>query len=820
MDPVLNDLRYAFRTLRKNPGFTLTAILSIALAIGANSTIFSYADGLLLRPLPVPNASGVVTLRSIPPTVTSLPLRGAGEMSYPDLEDFRRSSRAFDGLLAYDEIVAALAVNPKAPAQFILGYQVSGDFFRVLRVDPQLGRAFTTEEDAVEGRDAVVVLSHDLWKSEFAADPTVIGRPLRLNGLEFTVIGVAPESFTGMDQFLRPGFFIPIAKASKLYPEMDGQRTDRNRRTFIVKGRLKPGTSVRSAAQEVSTLAKLLEQSFPATNRGFGATVNTELEMRLINTPLLGGLVGALFTVAIVILMVACANVANLMLGRGRARAREIAVRRAVGAGRGELVRLLLIESLLIASVSGALALFASQFTAGIFSAMELPADVPVHLTFRVDTRVLWFTAIVSVSSAILFGLLPALQSTRPDLVSVMKAGELDNARKRFVGRHALVMVQIAGSIILMILTTEGRRNFNEMLATNPGFRRDHRITMRFNPLASGYSNDQSQRLYDTLAKRSLELTGVRSAGLTSALPMTFDLETRAVAPEGYEFPAGRESVEILSYVVDYRYLGTMDVPILAGRGFRETDNPNSPRVAVVNDAFAKEYLGQNPIGKRLRMNDRNGPEVEVIGVTMTGKTFSLFEPPVQAIYLPLSQNPWNRMTLVVETAGDSLALAGPLQEMVRSIDPNISVFRVRTMEDLFERSTVNTIRMVGRIYDSAAGLALVLALVGLYAVVSYQVTRRTREIGIRMALGAEQFQVMKMFLKQATLMSLIGVSLGLVLSAFANHVGESSFGPSPLHPLMVVTVCLSMFLITLAASLIPARRAARIDPQRALRQE
>src|SRR5215470_14200886 len=267
---MLNDVRYAARTLRQNPGFAITAIISIALAIGANSTIFSYADGLLLRPLPVPNPSQVVTLRSLPPTVSSLPLRGSGEMSHSDFEDFRRAGRSFDGLAAYEEIIAALSLDSVERSQFALGYEVSGDFFRVLGIEPLLGRGLTLEEDEVEGRNAAVVLSHDLWKNEFASDPSIVGRRVRLNGVEFTIIGVAPESFSGMDQFLRPRFFVPTAMARKLYPDGGGSRADRSARSLIVKGRLKRGVSVRAAAQEASALAKSLEQSYPRSNTGFG----------------------------------------------------------------------------------------------------------------------------------------------------------------------------------------------------------------------------------------------------------------------------------------------------------------------------------------------------------------------------------------------------------------------------------------------------------------------------------------------------------------------------------------------------------------------
>jgi putative ABC transport system permease protein len=817
---MLNDIGYAFKTLRQNPGFALTAIVSIALAIGANSAIFSYADGLLLRPLPVADASEVVSLRSVYPSVSSLPLRGSGAMSYPDYKDFRDNSRSFESLIAFDTIGAGLARDANDQPQLTLGYQVTGDFFRVLGIEPQLGRGFRPDEDEVPGRDAVIVLMHDLWKNEFGSDPSIIGRSVRLNDLDFTVVGVAPESFTGMDQFVRPSFFVPIMMAPKLLPSSSNLLTNRSRRELLVKGRLKPGVSIGTAGQEASAFAASLEQSYPDINRGFGATVSTEIQMRLLNYPLLGILVNSLFTISVVILLIACANIANLMLSRGRVRARELAVRLAIGASRRQLVRLLLAECLLIAVIGGALALIVADFAVGIFSTMEIPADVPVQPTFRLDPRVLWFTLLVSIASALLFGLVPALQSTRPNLTAAMKAGESTHARKRFFGRYALVILQIAGSMILLVFETQGRRSFDDALSGDPGFRRENRLTMRFDPSAANYTPPQTQQFYETLVERSLQVNGVKSAALTSAPPMTFDFGAARLVPEGYDFPPGRENVELFSYTVDHHYFETFAVRIIAGRGFRATDRADSPRVAVVNEVFAREYLGENPVGKRVRVGGREGAAIEIVGVTVTGKTMSLIEPPVHVVYFPLAQNPLTRMTLIAETYGDPAAMAGPLQEMVRSIDPNMPVFRVRTMENLFEGSTVKTLRMVGTIYRSASILGLVLALVGLYAVVSYQVTQRTREIGIRMALGAERRQVIQMFLQRSGAMSLAGVAIGLAVSMAAHAADDSQIMPSPYDPTLLVLVSMGMLLTTLVAAAIPARRASRIDPQKALRQD
>jgi macrolide transport system ATP-binding/permease protein len=824
---MLKDIQYAFRSLGRNPGFTLTAILSIALAIGANSTIFSYADGLLLRPLPVPDPSRIVILRAVPPSVSFSVLNGTGQsrMSYADFEDFRRNTKSFEGLAAFDQVIVSFARDAKSKVESRLGCQVSADFFRTLHVEPQLGRGFRPEEDDAPGREAVVVLSHNFWTNEFGGDPNVIGREIRLNNQSFTVIGVAPESFSGVDPFTQQDLYV-LVTGPKLYSGFENLQTDRHLRWFVVYGRLKSAVSMRSAAEEVSALAKSLEASFPATNRGFGATVSTEREFRLISLPVIGGLVSALFTLTVIILLIACANVANLTLGRGRERAREIGVRLAIGGSRSRLLRLLLIESVLIAAGGGTLAMLAARWSLRIVSSLEIPSDLPFRLIFQVDQRVLWFTLVVSALSVLLFGLLPAIQSTRADLVTIIKAAGSDTMRKRLSGSYALVIIQIAGTMVLLVLTAQGRRNFENLLASNPGFRKDHRLTMRFNPEASGYSPERTRQFYERLVERAAEVTGVQSAALASGLPLTYDPSRIQVVPEGYEFAPGRESVSVLTYIVDHHYFDTFGVPILSGRSFQPSDRRDTAPVAIVNETFAQEYLGANPIGKRVRVKrlDSNARldefTVEVVGVSMTGKTFLLTEPPAQVVYLPLSQNFHDRMTLIAATTGDPLALSGPLQAAVQSIDPNMPVFRVRTMEDIFEHSSVALLRAVSEIYNLAAAMGLSMALIGLYAVVSYRVARRTREIGIRMAVGAKRSQVVQMFLNHALGLSLAGVSIGLLMSVFANRLSESALGIGSPDPWVWTSVSLALLLTSLAAAAIPARRAARIDPQQALRED
>ena len=437
---MLNDLRYAIRTLRQNPGFTLTAIISIALGIGATSAVFSLADGLVLRPLPVPDPSDVVKLSSRTPGGTF------GDMSYGDFLDYRDKLQSFDGLVAYSLTPFGFAKDSRSESQMRYGYLVSGNLFRVMGTEPQLGRGFNPEEDRVPGKSPVVVLAHDFWKNEFSSDPAVIGRRVRLDGLDFTVVGVAPESFTGMELSARPAFFVPAQMAGSMLAATTpagNPLINRSDRRFTVKGRLKPGVSVKAASAEAAALARSLEQSYPATNHAFGAAVRTELRARIDNDPGTPLMVGMLFGIVIVGLLIACGNVANLVLSRGRARAREVAVRLAIGASRARLVRQFLAESLVIALTGGVLGLLVAQFVVDAFSELPQAGDIPIQTDIGLDTRAVLFTLLLSLGTAILFGLLPAFKLSKSDLVPALKAGTSDQTRKRLLGRSALVTAQI-----------------------------------------------------------------------------------------------------------------------------------------------------------------------------------------------------------------------------------------------------------------------------------------------------------------------------------------------------------------------------------------
>ncbi len=809
----MNDFRYAFRSLRQKPGFALTAILSIALGIGANATVFSIADGLLLRPLPVPNASQVYTLSSRSPSGT------LQNFSYRDFVDFRDKSKSFEGLVAYRLGPFGFAKDAKQQAEMKAGFLVSGNFFRVLGVEPKLGRGFRPDEDQAPGRDAVVVLGHEFWENEFAADPSVIGRPVRLNNLEFTVVGVAPAGFTGMDQYFRPSFFVPAMMGPKLLVSNHDLLTDRADRSFMVKGRLKPGVSQGAANAESASLAKALGKSYPDTNRSVGTAVHTEMQAREDDT-MDGILVKFLFSVVILVLLIACANVANLSLSRGQARAREIAVRLAIGASRLQIARGLLAESLLVATAGGLASLLIAQAGISFASRLQVPSDLPVHLTFELDYRVICFTAIAALLSALLFGLAPAFRSSKADLVPALKAGELDRSRERLFGRNALVVAQVAGSLVLMVCATQLFRGFSYLLSHNPGFQIAHRLTMSFDPSLVRYTPEQTKEFYKTFLDRVRNVPGVRSATLAYFVPLGTNYEEEEVVPEGYRFPPGQSGTQIFANTVDESYFRTLATPVLQGREFRSSDTETSPRVAIVNQAFAKRFGMLNPIGKRLHIGGPQSPLAEIVGVTGTGKYLAVVESPLEFIYLPMAQHFESRMTLIADTESNALLLAEPIRKLINSLAPGLPVYGVRTFEDLFEQRATRVMNLILGLISSMGVIGLGLALVGLYAVIAYQVARRTREIGIRMAIGAGKGQVVKMFLRQAVWTGLAGAVIGCALSVGAARVLNAMIQVPAFDPLLFFSVVLGLLLTTALAAAIPARRASLIDPMQAMRQD
>lgn len=820
---LFRDIRYALRVLRAHPGFTAIAIISLALGIGVNSSMFSLADALLLRPLPVPGASRVVTVSDSAP---DLPVGTLGGMSYPDYVDLRDKNTTFAGLAAATYTFVGMSEQPDALPQLRLAQTVSGNFFQVLGIEAALGRTFSADEDRVPGRDAVAVLAYETWEQHFSADPRIIGRKIRLNDIEFTIIGVTPKKFTGIYPVVHPDLYLPMMMLARVGPAANPNPFDhRDNRIFTLKGRLKPGVSLAQANAEMVTIAKSLAAAYPQTNRDRGVIVRTETQARVVQSPLNAVFTAMLLVVAGLVLLIACANVANLLLSRSQSRAREMAVRLAIGASRRRLIRQLLTESMILALAGGGLGLFAALYGADYFNKLRFSSDLPVSIVVKLDQRVLIFSLIVAVLSALLFGLIPAIRSAKVDLVPALKTGETSGWRRRTWGRSALVMAQVALSLVLLSAATIFVRSLNNVIRSNPGFRTDHLLMMSFDPSLLHYTPEKSRDFYRTVLERARQFAGVSDAALSLNVP--FDgasVAANNIAPEGYQFPKGKESDSVFCDIVSDRYFETMGTPILRGRGIQSTDTATSPRVAVINEFMVDKYWPhQDPIGKRFRMVGSND-WLQVVGVAKDGTYLAFGEPRLSFFYMPMAQEPPKRMTLLVETPGDAALLATPLRNLVRSIDAHQPVYHVDTMRNFFQTQGLQALRLLTRLVGGMGLLGLGMALVGLYGLVSYSVSRRTREIGIRMAIGAQRQDILRIVLRQGMTLALAGVGVGLVGSWAAVRLLRAVFTRlqegGMFNPLTFILVPVGLLAVTLLASYIPARRASVIDPNQALHYE
>jgi putative ABC transport system permease protein len=708
-----------------------------------------------------------------------------------------------------------------------MAMMVSENVFSTLHVQPMLGRAFTPQEGRVPGSDAVVVLGYDFWKNVLGADPSILSRLVVINGIDFNVIGVAPESFTGMDQFVRPELYVPLMMQQWLVSGQENPLEDRKARTLEIKGRLRPGVSRRSADSEMATLWKGLEDQYPDANRNRTMSIRTELEQRVLTMRANAILTVMMTSLAALVLIIACANVANLMLGRARARSREIAIRLALGVSRVRLLRQLLTESLLIALSGGTLGLGIAyagiRFLATAAQAV-VPTEIPVVVAPRLDYRVLVFSFFAAVVSAVLCGVAPAWQSLKIQLVTSLKGSDLgDTARRRMIGRNALVVAQLALSMVLLVATGMLLAGFRNTLELDPGFRKDHLITMALDTSFTRYTPAQTHEFYRNLVDRARVLPGVRSVTLADAIPLARGFASRRpIIPEGYQFPQGQETAAIATAVVDENYFDTMKTRIVQGRSFTLDDNEGSSRVAIINDIFAATYWpNQGAIGKRLRLNN-NGPWLEVVGLAKSEKYSNILEPPTPFLYLPFRQQEKPQMSVLIETVNaDASPLAGPLRDVVRTLDANQPVFSLRTFSSYYEREATGPQLLVLRTATGIGLLGLTLALVGLYGLIVYSVARRTREIGIRMAIGAGRANVLTMVLRQGMALALAGILVGSIASIAVTHLLTAAVvGLAVPNAATYVVVPMLLIGLTLAASYVPARRASNVDPLRALRYE
>jgi predicted permease len=819
---MLRDLRYAFRTLRQSPGFTLIAILSIALGIGANTAMFSFVDAILFRPLPVSHSGSIVAVDGTSP---GSPI---DRVSYPDYVDLRDQTRTLQNIVCYSFLTAGISPSREALPQMTVGYLVSGNFFSGLGLEVPIGRGFLPDEDRTGTAAQVTVIGHGLWERYFNSDPNVAGRTLRINGGEFTVIGVAAQEFSGPEAYVQPDFYVPINAYRQASPTpSEDFLTSRKRKPVSLYGRLKSGVSIKTAQAELTAIGHALAAQYPDTNRERTFTVMSYLDDRIESDKVDAILSMTLLGITGLVLLIACANVANLLLARGTARVKEIAIRMAIGAGRATLVRQLLTESMLLALLGGAAGIGVGYAGVRFLQTIKLPVDIPLDFGIRMDTRLLAFGLILSIATGIIFGLLPALRATRMDLNSTIKASDQGPRkpgfwRGRLAGRNILVSVQLALSVVLLVASGLFVRGFAAARKMDPGFRMDHTLLVSFDPSLIRYDESKSRAFYKELVDRVRELPGVTDATLAANYPFGSNMSTRNVIVDGYKPRVGEEKKYTFSNEVDDHYFGMMETRILRGRSFDARDTASSPRVAIINDTVAKElFPNRDALGAQMRLDNEKGPLVQIIGIAKTGTYLYWVEPPQQFIWMPSTQEYSSQATLHVRTQGDPTAMTGPIRAAVRAINPDMPVFSVRSMEAFYDARAMLGPRLTMQLVTATGLIGLLLAVIGLYGVVAYAVSRRTREIGIRMAIGARPGDVRRMILGQGLVFTAIGVGVGLAIAFFASRVVAGFvLGVSAHDPAIFLSVPVILAVVMMAACWLPARRASRIDPTLALRQE
>ena len=810
LERLCQDLRHGVRMFARSPGFAVIAILSIALGTGANVAMFSAVDAWLLRPLPVPNPGEVLSIGAI---FSPLSFASSLVSSYPDYQDLQAHLRSFSGLAAYRNTAAGFSPRSGFAAETRPMVVASSNFFDVLGVRLALGRFFGPDEERV------AVLSYGLWQDEFSSDPSVLGKTVRINGQDFTVIGVAPESFTGIDTGRRPAAYVPLGNWPRWInrPEIFNLRGARSLR---VRGRLAPGASMRQALAELSSVTANLERAYPATNHDQRFTIRTEVQDRAEEDPMHVYGFGILALLAAGVLCVACFNVAGLLSSRGPARAREIALRLAIGAGRWRLIRQLLTESSLIALAGGVLSLPAGYLGILWLRQYQFPSDVVVVPEINLDHRSLLFSVAIAVASVFLFGLVPAIQTTRTDLTHALKTGGAAAGRERFLGRNILVAGQVAISLVLLTVAVYAYTLFHNEIANGPGFRTDHRIIMNVDPGLSGYSEAQSAQFFDKLMPLVRSSPGVVSATLALTIPF-YSPPLEWIVPDGYVPPKGQDGIPVGVDRVDESYFETMEIPIVRGRAFLLTDTANSPRVAIVNQTIAERYWrGQDPVGKHFHFGSANGPLVEIVGVARNSHYRYVGEPPADFVYFPLRQAPSTGVTLVTASAGPSTSLIAPLREVFRKLDPDLPVSNVRTMENFYQISFTDIGNLATETIGAMGLMGLALTIVGLYGLMSHAVSRRVREIGIRMAVGANQASVLRMILGQALALAMAGAAAGLALSAATARLLSLYPLKQSIEPRTYFAMTPVLLAVAMLAAWVPARRAASVDPMSALRDE
>ncbi len=812
MESLVKDIQYGFRNLVKRPSYTAIAVVTLALGIGANTAIFSLISTVLLRPLPVPHAEQLVE-------VFGTLHRGADYtiQSYLNYKDYRDRNNVFSGLMAYR--FAPMSISHEGQNERVWGFLVSGNYFETLGIQPFLGRYFLPEEDQTPGSHPVAVITHACWEKRFASAHNAVGQSLRINGHTFTVIGVTPEGFHGTEVAYAPEIFVPLMMGHEIEPGSTWLDFRGDDNLFVV-GRLKSGITVTQAQSALSAITLQLGKEYPRENEGRGVRLLTPgLFIPDIRNSVISFSTILMVVVALVLLL-ACVNLATLLLARATERRKELAIRLAMGAGRWRVVRQLVTETVMLSLAGGIGGVFLASWIIALVSSTKLPTDIALVIDLHLDWRVMLFAFGVSLLTGIAFGLLPALQSSRPDLVPALKDEKSMGGFRRSRLRNGLVVVQVALSLVLLVCAGLVVRSLQVAQKTQPGFNPKNAVALSFDLGLQGYSEEKGRAFQKQILQRAQSLPGIRSAALVSTLPLTLDYSYTSIYVEGQPITNVSNLPVAVPNDISPNYFRTMEIP-LRGRDFSDHDDQTESRVAIVNETFARRFFpNREAIGGRFNFGGPDQPFWEIVGVAADGKYNSLGEDPKPAFYRPLWQDYSTSTTLVGRTSGDNASAIAAFRKELLTLDPTLPLFNVTTLTDQMSLPLF-PYRMAAIVLGSFGLLAVVLAAIGIYGVMSYVVAGRTREVGVRVALGAARGDVLFLIMKQGMSLALIGLGFGL-MGAFgiAQLMVKLLFGVNPTDAITFVGVSLLLALVAALACYLPARRATKVDPLVALRYE
>ncbi len=813
MSGLRQDLGYGLRILRLHPGFTAAAVLSLALGIGANTAVYSLVNTLLLRPFPIKDHGRLVAV------YTSREGVKYGRSSYPDYLDVRNRCDAFSGVLA--RFYWPVSVRRDGAPKVVLANLVSANYFEVLGVKTPAGRTFLPDEDTGGADHSVVVLSHNLWKNSLGADPGILGTTLKINSRPFSVVGIGPETFRGEMVGFPTDLWIPITMADQILPVRPSLR-DRANGWLDIMGLLRDGVREGQAQGALDTLASSLRQEYAASNKSKSFAIISGATARFPVVDLGRGIVGFLGVLTGIVgitLLIACSNVANLLLARGAGRKREIAMRLALGAGRVRVIRQLLTESLLLSVISGFAGLLVAAWTIGLFSLVDAPTPIPVSVDVSLDYRVLAFTFALSLLTGVVFGMTPALHASRLDMRAALNEqnspGIAGPSKSRL--QSCLVAGQIALALVLFTAAGLCLKSLGAALTANPGFEVKNGVAVGLNLSYAGYDEPRGRAFYQRVIEQVERLPGVRSASLALIVPLSYMHNMEHVSPEGYE-PRTGESLLIANNAVGARYFETLGIPILRGRGISQLDREDTEPVAVINETMARRFWrGTDPLDKSFAVE---GARLRIVGVVGDGKYFQLGERQEPFFYRPLTQVYSAFTTLHVKTEGDPRLFVKPVREVLEKLDPGLPVSEARTLEEHMRLSQYPA-RIACLTVSSFGSLALTLAVVGVYGVMSYAVRQRTREFGVRMALGAPPREIQRLVLRRGLKILLAGLFAGIALALATTRLLSSLlFGVSAVDPVVYVGVSLVLTVVVGAACFFPARLASKSDPAESFRCE